>query len=125
MTPTPADAPRVVTATLLRDWALPGSGGTKRSRGTVAVAGGSRSTPGAVMLAGLAALRVGAGVLALAVAEPVAASVAAAVPEASVTALALVGDRTDAAVEGVVGLGRHRPGRARPRRPRAGRTAAA
>jgi ADP-dependent NAD(P)H-hydrate dehydratase len=77
----------VVTEMRLRDWALPGAGATKNSRGRVLVAGGNRSTPGAVMLAGLAALRVGAGVLGLAVAESVAGPVAAAVPEASVTGL--------------------------------------
>jgi ADP-dependent NAD(P)H-hydrate dehydratase len=92
----------LVTAALLRDWSLPGASGSKQSRGRVVVAGGSRSTPGAVMLAGLAALRVGAGVLSLAVAEPVAAAVAAAVPEASVTALALAGDRPDPAVRPAV-----------------------
>jgi ADP-dependent NAD(P)H-hydrate dehydratase len=77
----------IVTEMRLRDWALPGAGDTKNSRGRLLVAGGSRSTPGAVMLAGLAALRVGAGVLGLAVAESVAGPVAAAVPEASVTGL--------------------------------------
>jgi hydroxyethylthiazole kinase-like uncharacterized protein yjeF len=69
---------------MLRAWALPAPGRSKRSRGTVLVAGGSPSTPGGAMLAGMAALRVGAGVLALAVAHSVAGAVAAAVPEASV-----------------------------------------
>jgi hydroxyethylthiazole kinase-like uncharacterized protein yjeF len=85
----------VVTASGLRDWALPGAGSTKNSRGRVLVAGGSPSTPGAVILAGLAALRVGAGVLALAVAESVAASVAVTVPEASVTGLAQLDGHAD------------------------------
>lgn len=85
----------VVTEMRLRDWALPGAGGTKNSRGRVLVAGGNRSTPGAVMLAGLAALRVGAGVLGLAVAESVAGPVAAAVPEASVTGLPQLDGGTD------------------------------
>jgi ADP-dependent NAD(P)H-hydrate dehydratase len=85
----------VVTAVGLREWALPGAGSTKNSRGRVLVAGGSPSTPGAVILAGLAALRVGAGVLALAVAESVAASVAVTVPEASVAGLAQLDGRAD------------------------------
>jgi hydroxyethylthiazole kinase-like uncharacterized protein yjeF len=89
MTPTSADPARPITPALLRDWRLPDASGSKRTRGHVAVVGGSRSTPGAVMLAGLAALRVGAGVLALAVSESVAGSVATAIPEASVTGLAL------------------------------------
>jgi ADP-dependent NAD(P)H-hydrate dehydratase len=79
--------PETVTATGLRDWALPAAGASKNSRGRVLVAGGSPTTPGAVLLAGLAALRVGAGVLGLAVAASVAPSVAVAVPEASVTGL--------------------------------------
>lgn len=77
----------IITASALRDWALPEPGGHKQSRGRVLVAGGSPSTPGAVQLAGLAALRVGAGVLSLAVARSVAPAVAAAVPEAAVIGL--------------------------------------
>lgn len=93
----------VVTELRLRDWALPGAGTTKNSRGRVLVAGGSPSTPGAVMLAGLAALRVGAGVLGLAVAESVAGPVAAAVPEASVTGLPqLDGGQDGGALAGAV-----------------------
>jgi ADP-dependent NAD(P)H-hydrate dehydratase len=100
---TPGDCD-VVTAIGLRDWALPGAGSTKNSRGRVLVAGGSPSTPGAVILAGLAALRVGAGVLSLAVAQSVAASVAVTVPEASVTGLAqLDGGGDDGALRDSVG----------------------
>jgi hydroxyethylthiazole kinase-like uncharacterized protein yjeF len=85
----------VVTAIGLRDWALPGAGSTKNSRGRVLVAGGSPSTPGAAILAGLAALRVGAGVLSLAVAQSVAGPVAVTVPEAAVTGLAQLDGRAD------------------------------
>lgn len=77
----------VVSPALLRDWPLPGAGGSKHARGHVVVVGGSAATPGAVLLAGLAALRVGAGVLALAVPEPVAIPLAVAVPEAMVQPL--------------------------------------
>jgi ADP-dependent NAD(P)H-hydrate dehydratase len=99
---TPGDL-EIVTAVGLRDWALPGAGSSKNSRGRVVVAGGSASTPGAVILAGLAALRVGAGVLALAVAESVAAPVAVTVPEASVVGLPqLDGRPDDGALHGAV-----------------------
>jgi ADP-dependent NAD(P)H-hydrate dehydratase len=93
-----------VTAALLRGWRLPEPGGGKHARGEVMVVGGSPSTPGAVMLAGLAALRVGAGVLGMAVAESVSPAVAAAVPEASVTALPeLDGKSADDRLDGRLG----------------------
>lgn len=76
---------QAVTPTLLREWPLPESGGSKYSRGHILVIGGARSTPGALLLAGIASLRVGAGALAVAVPEDVAISVAIAVPEAAVT----------------------------------------
>ncbi|MFC4020081.1 NAD(P)H-hydrate dehydratase [Micromonospora sp. GCM10011542] len=78
---------RVITAGLLRDWALPVPAGGKESRGTVLVVGGSRFTPGAVLLAGVAALRAGAGVLQLAAAESTAAALSIQVPEALVVGL--------------------------------------
>ncbi|MDG4757891.1 NAD(P)H-hydrate dehydratase [Micromonospora sp. WMMD710] len=78
---------KVITAGLLRDWALPVPVGGKESRGTVLVVGGSRFTPGAVLLAGVAALRAGAGVLQLAAAESTAATLSIQVPEALVVGL--------------------------------------
>jgi hydroxyethylthiazole kinase-like uncharacterized protein yjeF len=76
-----------VTPTLLRQWRLEDTKGSKHARGRVLVIGGARPTPGAVRLAGEAALRVGAGRLTLAVAESVASPLAAATPEAGVIAL--------------------------------------
>ncbi|MCA0290988.1 MAG: NAD(P)H-hydrate dehydratase [Actinobacteria bacterium] len=82
-----ADAPRLVTPALLREWPLPEPTGTKLGRGRVVVVGGARKTPGGAMLGGLAALRMGAGRLSLAVAESVAAQVAVAIPESGVHGL--------------------------------------
>lgn len=79
---------KVVTADLLRQWALPDGGESKNSRGSVVVIGGAARSPGAAMLAGSAALRVGAGRLTLAVAESVARQVAVALPETGVVPLA-------------------------------------
>lgn len=79
--------PRLVTPSLLRQWALPQPDGSKYSRGQVLVIGGGRGTPGAAMLAARAALRLGAGRLTLAVAASVAAHVAVAVPESGVIGL--------------------------------------
>ncbi|MFY1702388.1 NAD(P)H-hydrate dehydratase [Micromonospora sp. WMMA1923] len=78
---------RVITAGLLREWALPVPSGGKQARGTVLVVGGARFTPGAVLLAGVAALRAGAGVLQLAAAESTAAALSIQVPEAMVVGL--------------------------------------
>ena len=79
--------PDVISPAALRDWPLPGAGGSKHSRGHAVVVGASTTTPGAAMLAGIAALRVGAGVLALAVPEPLAIHIAVAIPEAGVSSL--------------------------------------
>jgi hydroxyethylthiazole kinase-like uncharacterized protein yjeF len=79
--------PEVITARLLREWALPTPDGDKGDRGTALVIGGSRFTPGAVLLAGVAALRAGAGVLQLAVCESTAAALSIQVPEALVIGL--------------------------------------
>ncbi|WP_455835296.1 NAD(P)H-hydrate dehydratase [Pseudarthrobacter siccitolerans] len=76
-----ANAPTLVTPSLLREWPLPAPGKDKYSRGSVLVIGGARATPGAALLAGTAALRAGAGKLTLAVAESVAVQVAVALPE--------------------------------------------
>ncbi|WDZ83020.1 NAD(P)H-hydrate dehydratase [Micromonospora cathayae] len=89
--------PQVITAGLLRDWALPVPTGGKETRGTVLVVGGSRVTPGAVLLAGVAALRAGAGVLQLAAAESTAAALSIQVPEALVVGLP---ETADGAVAG-------------------------
>lgn len=84
--PTSPDT-RIITPTLLADWALPDVGEGKKSRGTVLVIGGARFTPGAVLLAGEAALRAGAGRLQLAATESTAAALSIAVPEALVAGL--------------------------------------
>jgi hydroxyethylthiazole kinase-like uncharacterized protein yjeF len=76
-----------VTPSLLREWRLGATEGSKHARGRVIVIGGARPTPGAVRLAGEAALRVGAGRLTLAVAESVASALAVVTPEAGVIAL--------------------------------------
>ncbi|SCL56544.1 NAD(P)H-hydrate dehydratase [Micromonospora yangpuensis] len=88
---------RVITAGLLREWALPVPSGGKQARGTVLVVGGARFTPGAVLLAGVAALRAGAGVLQLAAAESTAAALSIQVPEAMVVGLP---ETADGAVAG-------------------------
>lgn len=74
------DAPRLVTADLLRSWPLPEPAGSKYARGQVLVVGGSCTTPGAAVLAGTAALRMGAGRLTVATAEGVAVQLAVALP---------------------------------------------
>ena len=79
--------PRVITPSVLREWALPKAGDSKYGRGQVVVLGGARRAPGAVMLAGLASLRVGAGRLTLGVAGSVSTQVAVAVPECGVVEL--------------------------------------
>jgi ADP-dependent NAD(P)H-hydrate dehydratase len=84
--PSPSD-PRVITPSLLREWALPDPDGGKESRGTVLVVGGSRFTPGAVLLAGTAALRAGAGRLQLATTDSTSSALSIAVPEAKVVGL--------------------------------------
>jgi hydroxyethylthiazole kinase-like uncharacterized protein yjeF len=89
-----AERPEPVTPELLREWALPGLGGSKKSRGKVVVVGGAARTPGAVVLGGLSALRVGAGHLQLAVAGSVAPAVAATFPEAGVLGLVETADGT-------------------------------
>ena len=76
-----------MTTQLLREWALPETGGSKYARGDVVVIGGAAMTPGAVSLSGLGALRVGAGRVQLAVAESVAPALAAGFPEAGVLGL--------------------------------------
>lgn len=81
------DSVELVTTQLLRDWALPESGGSKYARGDVVIIGGAAKTPGAVSLSGLGALRVGAGRVQLAVAESVAPALAAGFPEAGVVGL--------------------------------------
>ncbi|GGM07101.1 ADP-dependent (S)-NAD(P)H-hydrate dehydratase [Micromonospora yangpuensis] len=87
----------MITAGLLREWALPVPSGGKQARGTVLVVGGARFTPGAVLLAGVAALRAGAGVLQLAAAESTAAALSIQVPEAMVVGLP---ETADGAVAG-------------------------
>jgi ADP-dependent NAD(P)H-hydrate dehydratase len=84
--------PELVTPELLRDWPLPGPGGSKKSRGQVVIIGGAARTPGAVVLGGLSALRVGAGHLQLALATSAAPAVAATFPEAGVMGLAVTSD---------------------------------
>jgi ADP-dependent NAD(P)H-hydrate dehydratase len=76
-----------VTPSLLREWQLGATEGSKISRGRVIVIGGARPTPGAVRLAGEAALRVGAGRLTLAVAGSAAAALAVVTPESGVISL--------------------------------------
>lgn len=76
-----AEAPRLVTPALLRQWSLPDPGGSKYDRGQVLAVGGARATPGAVMLAGIAALRMGAGRLSIGLARSVVPHVAVAIPE--------------------------------------------
>jgi ADP-dependent NAD(P)H-hydrate dehydratase len=95
--PSPADAERVITPQVLRDWPLPDPQGGKEDRGTVLVVGGSRSTPGAVLLAGVAALRAGAGRLQLAVEPSTASALSIAVPEAKVVGLGADGDEDELA----------------------------
>src|SRR3954452_1837005 len=86
-----ADAPAIITPSLLRSWPLPqpGQNDGKESRGRVLVVGGSQSTPGAVLLAGVGALRVGAGKLQMATAETAATALSIAVPESGAVGLPL------------------------------------
>jgi ADP-dependent NAD(P)H-hydrate dehydratase len=97
--------PTPVTPNLLREWALPDSGGSQYGRGQVLVVGGAARTPGAAMLSALAALRVGAGRLTLAVGRSVANEVAVAVPESGVEPLDEDQDGHIAvgAIEGIAG----------------------
>lgn len=83
---------KVVTADLLRQWALPDGGESKNSRGSVVVVGGAARSPGAALLAGTASLRVGAGRLTLAVAESVSVHIAVALPECGVVPLTETAD---------------------------------
>jgi len=72
-----------VTASVLRELALPEPGDDKDANGRLLVVGGSTRSPGAVRLAGEAALRAGAGKVALATVAPVLAGLGALVPEAA------------------------------------------
>lgn len=76
-----------VTPSLLREWRLETTEGSKHERGRVIVIGGARRTPGAVRLAGEAALRVGAGHLTLAAASSAISALAVSTPEAGVIGL--------------------------------------
>ncbi len=82
-----SESSRVITPSSLRDWPLPGPGGSKYGRGHALVVGGAARTPGGALLAGVAVLRAGAGYLQLAVAESVAPALGVAVPEAGVLGL--------------------------------------
>ena len=97
----PRSDPAVVTAEMLRDWALPEPGDNKDERGRLLVLGGTSSTPGAVRLAGEAALRAGAGKLRIATVESTATALAVAVPEAKLIPLATTagGDIEESASE--------------------------
>jgi hydroxyethylthiazole kinase-like uncharacterized protein yjeF len=85
--PHPSSEPTLVTAELLRGWALPDPAGGKNARGSVLVIGGSTETLGAVVLAAEAALRAGAGKLQVATVASMAPYAAQSLPEARVIAL--------------------------------------
>ncbi|MFC7500318.1 NAD(P)H-hydrate dehydratase [Enterovirga sp. GCM10030262] len=78
--------PRLLDATLLRDFPLPrhNEDGDKEGRGRLLLVGGSAQLPGAAVLAGVAALRAGAGKLQIVTARSIAAQLGVAVPEARV-----------------------------------------
>jgi ADP-dependent NAD(P)H-hydrate dehydratase len=80
--------PTLITARLLRRWALPqpSADGDKEERGRVLVIGGAPQMPGAVLLAATAALRAGAGKLQIAACESIAPHVGIAAPESLVIA---------------------------------------
>ena len=82
-----SESPSVITPSALRQWSLPGPGGSKYGRGHALVVGGAARTPGGALLAGVGVLRAGAGYLQLAVAESVAPALGVAVPEAGVIGL--------------------------------------
>lgn len=87
--PSADPAPAVITARLLRRFALPqpNEEGNKEERGRVLIVGGASEMPGAIILAATAAMRAGAGKLQIATCRSIAPHVATAVPEARVIAL--------------------------------------
>lgn len=100
------DAETVLTPTVLREWPLPSTAGSKDSRGRVLVVGGHARTPGAVLLAAEAAMRAGAGKLQVATVEEVALPMAMALPEAMVRGLPTddAGDIAASAADDIVEL---------------------
>ena len=84
-----------VTLAFLREWGLPDSGGSKKSRGQVVVVGGSPRSPGGVLLSAEAALRVGAGRVGIAAPASLAPHLGPAMPEAGVYELPVGSDPVD------------------------------